>query len=100
MASNNSDFKAPPVLNSAIPYSTWKRELAIWQAFTNIAKSKQAPAIFLTLSGEAREAAGEIQLDLLVCDDGVKNLLDTLDKMYLKDETIVAYEAFEKLKNL
>ena len=56
MAENNN-FKAPQVLIKGIP--TWKKELAIWQTFTSIDK-KQAPAIFLTLLGQAREAVTEL----------------------------------------
>lgn len=58
MAENNN-FKAPPVLIKGIPYNTWNKELAIWQTFTSIDK-KQAPAIFLTLLGQAREAMTEL----------------------------------------
>ena len=57
MAEKN--FKAPPVLTKDITYNTWKKELEIWKAFTSIDKKKQAPAIFLTLSGQAREAVSE-----------------------------------------
>lgn len=88
-------FKAPPVLNKDITYNSWKKELQIWQAFTTINKKKQAPGIFLTLSGQAREAVSELPIEQLTDDDGVDNLLTALDALYLKDETLLAYEAFE-----
>ena len=91
----SKDFKAPPTLNEKIVYSTWKKELKIWEAFTSIEKKKQAPAIFLTLSGQAREAVLEIDLEKLASDDGVKNLVAALDELYLVDETCSAYEAYE-----
>ena len=93
MAEKN--FKAPPVLTKDITYNTWKKELGIWQAFTSIDKKNQAPAIFLTLSGQAREAVSELPIEQLTDDNGVKNLLTALDALYLKDETLLAYEAFE-----
>ena len=94
MAENNN-FKAPPVLTKDIPYNTRKKELAIWQVFTCIDKKKQAPAIFLTLTGKAREAARELPIENLTDDFGIKNLLIALDTLYLKDETLLTYEAFE-----
>lgn len=92
---SKTDFKGPPSLHKDITYSTWKRELAIWQAFTSIENKKQAPAIFLTLTGQAREAALEIDIKKLNADDGVKNLIEALDKLYLQDEACSAYEAYE-----
>ena len=73
-----SDFKAPPTLNNEISYSQWKKELSIWQAFTNISKSKQTPAIFLSLTGQARDAITDFSLSDLTSDAGVDNLLAKL----------------------
>ena len=92
MATKTSDFKAPPTLNKDIPYATWKKELKIWEAFTSIEK-KRAPAIFLTLTGQARETVLEFDIDTeLAVDDGVKNLTTALDALYLQDESCLAYD--------
>ena len=91
----NDNFIAPPVLTKDIPYYTWEKKLAIWQAFISINKKKQAPAVFLTLTGQAREAAMKLLKENLTDDNGVKNLLTALDTSYLKDDTLLAYEAFE-----
>ena len=95
MESSKADFKAPPALDKNISYTKWKKELAIWEAFTNLEAKKRAPAIFLTLQGQAREAVLEMDIDKLNCNDGVKELLLTLDSLYLKDECSMAYEAYE-----
>ena len=58
-----SDFKAPPTLNKDILYAMWKKELKIWEAFTSIEKKKRALGIFLTLTGQAREAVLELDID-------------------------------------
>ena len=97
MAEKN--FKAPPVLTKDITYNTWKKELEIWRAFTSIDKKKQAPAIFLTLSGQAREAVSELPIKQLTDDNGVKNLLTALDALYLKDETLLALKLLKPLKS-
>ena len=50
------NFKAPPTLGKDSLYVNWEKEIKIWEAFTSIPEEKCAPAIFMTLTGEAREA--------------------------------------------
>ena len=50
------DFKAPPTLRKDSLYVNWKKEINIWEAFTSVPEEKCALAIFMTLTGEAREA--------------------------------------------
>ena len=78
-----------------------KKELSLWQIFTDLSKSKQAPAICLSLSGRTREEALEINIDKLHSDTGVQELITKLDSLFLKDseQTIyAAYDTFEKFK--
>ena len=49
---SQKDFKALPSLNKDITYSNWKKELRIWEAFTNLKDEKKGPAISLTLNGQ------------------------------------------------
>ena len=94
---SKSDYKAPPRLNKSV-YSVWKNELKIWVAFTSLDKKKQAPAIFLTLTGQAREAILNLEVNVLTAEDGVDKLIQELDKLYAKDETCTAYESYEKFE--
>ena len=87
------DFKAAPTLGKSTLYNNWKKEIKIWEAFTTIPEEKRAPAIFMTLAGEAKEAVLNMDLEKLTAKDGVVNLINTLDRMYLKDESSQAYEA-------
>ena len=68
--------------------------------FSSLEKKKQTPAIFLSLSGQAREAVLDLGLDKLNDDNGVKNLLEKLDKLYLKDDKHSAYEGYERFETL
>ena len=81
------DYKAPLTLTKDITYANWKKEISIWQLFTSLERKKQGPAIFLSLSDQAREAVLELELDKFNDDNGVKNLLEKLYKLYLKDDT-------------
>ena len=81
-------------------YDDWKTELKIWQQVTDLAKEKQGPAIFLSLTGKSRQTAlAEIDTEKLNSNDGVEHLTDILDKLFLKDEAESAYSSFESFTN-
>ena len=67
----------------------------IGQASTSFENKKQAPAIFLTFTRQAKEAALEIDIEKLTAEDGVKHLIAALDMLFLQDEVCLAYEAYE-----
>ena len=69
MASDN--IKTPPALTKSSTYECWLKELKIWQAFTNLPKTKQGPAVFLSLEGKAREAILELEVDEISSENGV-----------------------------
>lgn len=50
-----SKYFSPPTLLKD-KYSTWKREMQIWEMATSLDKTKRAPIVFLSLEGKAREA--------------------------------------------
>ena len=89
------NFKAPPSLAACSSYEIWQKEIKIWQLCTDLAKTKQGPAIFLTLEGQAREAVLELEVKDLGSETGVENLTKKLDSLYLKDKTQSAYEAYD-----
>ena len=43
---SQKDFKAPLSLNKDITYSNWKKELRIWEAFTNLNNKKRVQQYF------------------------------------------------------
>ena len=57
------EIKAPPPMRDGLPYSDWKHEIQIWEKFTGYEKKKRGPALFLSLTGSARDAAREIPLE-------------------------------------
>ena len=93
-----TEAKAPPILTTDIDYEIWKKEIEIWRLFTSVDKKKQAPAIFLSSAGQAREAIVSLDINRLFCDHGVENLREELDKPYLKDSQYSAYESYEQFE--
>ena len=90
-------IQSPPLLNQEITYSNWKIELEIWKEFVDLPDEKKGPAVFLSLVGQARDAVRqEVAVEKLKDKSGLDNLIKCLDKLYLKDETCSAYEAYEE----
>ena len=42
-------------MREGLTYEDWKKELNIWRKFTDLSKQRQGGALFLTLTGKARE---------------------------------------------
>ena len=95
MASYN---KAPPAFNKDDDYIKWCKKIKIWESLTSLEKSKQGPALFLALDDDSQEAILQLDHDEIACDDGVENIINKLDKLYLKDKTQSAFEAFENFE--
>ena len=70
------NFKAPPTLDKNISYTKWKKEIAVWEAFTDLEASRRAPAIFLTLEGQARDAVIEMEISEMKHADGTIAIVD------------------------
>lgn len=79
-----------------LPYEDWKKELQIWSRFTDLDQKKQGGAVFLTLSGKARETVlAEVAEDEYDKDTILKKITASLDTLYLKDTSETAYIAFD-----
>ena len=109
MTGNNDDVaqsasvgssRTPPKLLNEMLYEQWKKDVAIWGLLTDLPQKKQALAIHLSLSGRARAASSELTVDELNSDDGVKELIRKLDKIFLPDEGRRKFSAFCELYNL
>ena len=65
---------------------------------TDLEKKKQAPAIYLSLEGQARQCCADIKVETLHSDSGVDDLIEKLKTLYDKDAkqaAFIAYEEFE-----
>ena len=91
-----ADYKAPPSMRDGLSYDDWKKELNIWKTFTSLNPEKQGPAVFLTLTGKAREAVlNDVEPTDLSAGDGLMKLTNSLDTIYLKDESQTQFAAFD-----
>ena len=91
-----SGFKAPPVMREGLTYEDWKKELNIWRKFTDLSKQRQGGALFLTLTGKARETVlAEVPLSKFDEDSGIDEITKALDTLYLQDATENAFVTFD-----
>ena len=86
------DIKTPLHLgNWENSYKMWKQELEMWVLVTDMKKEKQAIAVVLSLKGQAKAIALEIDKALLNAVTGVDYLLSVLDPIFKKNETDILY---------
>ena len=91
-----SNLKSPPVLVDEDDYTNWKQDLEIWQMFTDLDKKRQGPAVYLCLSGKARECVRDIQKEELGANDGVDKIVAKLDTLFEKDKDTQTFLAFNE----
>ena len=99
MSSGNS--KTLPTLLKAKNYQDWLKLIKNWRKFTDLSKERQGPAIVLSLENEALDAVLELEEEQISSENGVDVIINRLDRIYKKDETLENYralEAFETFK--
>ena len=105
MASNNTDFNTnftnPPQLpRDGAGYNIWKNEIEMWCQVTKVPPISRAIAIYFTLKGKAKTTAQHIKQGLLKTNDGVKILLEALDKVFLPNAAMRLLNVSNNLRHL
>ena len=95
-----ASFKVPPKLDNESKYETWKKDVKLWCALTDLTKHKQALAVHLNLSGRARLASSELTIEELSAENGISILIAKLDKLFLADKGRRQFGAFNDLYKL
>ena len=93
---SQQQLKTSPVLVDEDGYGEWLNDVKLWQLFTDLDKKKQCPALYLTLTARARECVRELTPQVIGGDDGVKKIIEKLDKLFMKDQNTRAYLAFKE----
>ena len=97
--SGSISYKNVPKLSDKIQYEVWVKELKLWSMCCKLEKKEQGPAVVISLEGNARQAALDIDMSVLNSDDGLQAVINKLNGLYLKDENqriYVALKTFEK----
>ena len=94
-----ASLKTPPPMRSGSSYDDWKKEIQVWKLLTDLEKEKQGPALLLSLSGKARDAALELDIVDISTAIGLEIIIDRLDKLFLVDRDKLAFAAYEKFES-
>ena len=81
-------------------YENFKKELQIWDSFTDLDKKKRGPAVYLSLEKKVKQAVSELKPADLAAEDGLEKILNKLDEVYLADTNTRAYTAFQNFYEL
>lgn len=93
-------MKNPPKFDSNSSYETWKRDVKLWTKLTSLEKNKQGIAVYLSLTGQAKDLASEVPEADLEKDGGVDAVIAKLDDLFLADKGLRQFAAFHKLYNM
>ena len=94
----------PPEFEEGDSWSQYKKELIMWQKLTKVDKKQQGLAVALALPkkhklGIRELVLEEIEIEKLEVDDGLKTLIDHLDKVLGKDDLTDSLEKFDEFFN-
>ena len=91
----------PPVFHGddGESYLDWRLDIELWQGFTTLEKKKWATSFLLNLKeGKVKSTIRALGKDKLQTDDGMKNVIDALDKIYKEDDSAYIYRALKKFE--
>ena len=92
----SKSLKSPPQFDpDADNYEQFKKDLQIWELFTDLDVKKKGPAVYLSLNKKAREAVRSLTVDQINSATGLKTITDRLDEVYLADKNTRAYTSFQ-----
>ena len=64
-------LKMPPILVDKSNYGEWKNDLEIWELFTDLNVEKQGAAIYLSLTGLARDCVRNLSHKEMGTENGI-----------------------------
>ena len=92
-------FKNPaPFGDNDLPYEQWRTEIEMWQLVTDMKAEKQALAVTLSLRGQAKAIALELEKERLNSEEGMGYLLQELDKVFKRNENDILYHKYREFE--
>lgn len=83
-------------MRDGLPYAEWKKELDIWEDFTELDSNRKGGALFLTLTGKARETVlSGVSREKIKSTTGLSEITKCLDGLYEKDKSQSAFAAYD-----
>jgi len=93
MASTSAN-KPPDYNPDNYTWSAYKKEVLVWATWTKLEDTKKGPALWSSLTGKAKEAVQDMELDEIKAADGLEKILTKLDDVFKTDINQAAYIAY------
>ena len=81
-------------------YESWRKDVLRWCIVSKLSEVEKAYTISNSLTDRARTSADLMPDEELLSENGVKNLLKKLDKVYMKNKHSKKFDLFSSLYNL
>ena len=91
----------PPVFHGeeGESYLDWRLDVELWQGFTSLEKKKWATSFLLNLKeGKVKSTVRALGKEKLQTDEGLKNVIEALDKIYKEDDSSYIYRSLKKFE--
>ena len=85
-------------MSASKTYDDWKK-IKIWNGISTLDPKQKASQVFLSLTGEAEDAVLELEEAEIFDDGGLDKILERLDALYKKDETLQKFQYFEEFES-
>ena len=99
MASSSNKLGPGDFDESKYTWKNYKKEVEVWSKFTALAEDKKGPALWCSLTGKAKEAIQDMEIDEISHADGLKKIIDRLDALFKIDENQAAYMAYQEFES-
>ena len=89
--------KSPPPFDAnEDDFTKWKRKFKMWQTITEVRKNKHGTLLTLNLDRDTQDSIMElVKEEDMIKETGADEVLDKLEGMFGKDESIIAFEVYE-----
>jgi len=79
-------------------WKNYKKQVLVWSNLTKLPDDKKGSALWCALTGKAKEAVQDMEINEINHADGLKTILDKLDAVFEIDKNQAAYLAYQEFE--
>ena len=98
MAASQINVKPPVFDEKNMTWQEYKKEIEVWAMLTTLPEKKRGPALWISLTGKAKDAVKDMEIVDLAADDGLSKMMEKLDLVFKTDENHAAYMAYRNFE--
>jgi len=101
MTRNVTQSSPPAFDEEKQTWKEYKKELIMWKSLTSLETKKQGPALYLSLTGKAKEIVKDLDSEEIIANDGIDTMTQAMEAFFKKDENqeaYITYKQFEEYK--